>query len=286
MQLYNRIFAAVCASILVGSCSHMVYPEDMYQTKAVKPDGVLNEWDLPLRFGSSSGLAQYNVTNDKENLYVSLDTHDEATALKILRSGITIYIDPSSGKSKKMSVAFPLPNTTYVRPEKNANNNNGKTSRVDMEQGLLVQAITFSTAGFSGIENKLYDVSDKSKIAVAVASNNGNGLAYEAIIPMKYIFGNTEKITGHPVSVGIVINAMKNPGERVPNPAAGNGSQSGMGGRRGSGSGGGRMGGGGGGNYRRNTDNGNTAGNPNAPDRTSLYKADTNWYTFKLASKS
>ena len=66
----------------IQSCSHKEYAICTYQDTAVVADGKLNEWNLPLRFGSSTGLVQYNITNDKENIYVSLQTHDEALQLK------------------------------------------------------------------------------------------------------------------------------------------------------------------------------------------------------------
>lgn len=274
--------------ISITGCSHKTYPEDMYQSAAVKADGDLSEWNRPLRFGSSSGLAQYNVTNDRDNLYISLETHDEATALKILRSGINIYLDPAAGKSKKKVLEFPLPNSSFHQASKSTGADVVRNSRGDMLHGLLVQAITFNTVGFSGMENKMYDVSDRSKIAVAVSAGSDRSLGYEAVIPLKYIFGSdADKMSGHNLSVGIVINAIKNEGEHTTNSGSSNRPSMGTGGRRGGGGGGGRMGGGGGGgggNYRRNSGTAeNNNSNTIATDRTALYKADTNWYTFKLS---
>jgi hypothetical protein len=275
-------------NILTG-CSNKTYPTGTYQERPVNVDGDLSEWNEPLRFSSSGGQVQYNVTNDNDNIYISLETHDDATALKILRAGVNIYIDPATGQSKNICVAFPLANPSAA-PEKNANAGGMKHDTKELRQVLLIQANTFSVTGFQNMENRLYDVSDKSRIKVAMKPEPNNGLGYEAAIPMQYIFGNTTvpKNAARNISVGIVINAMKSEGGNYKNSNTSSGYS---GGSHGGGHGGGGrgMGGGGGGNYRGNNTNGNTEStDPGAqtPDRMALYKQDANWYKFKLAAKN
>lgn len=262
-----------------ASCSSKTYPDGTYQQTPVIIDGDLNEWSKPLRFGSNGGQMQYNVTNDKENIYISIETKDQATAMKILRSGVNIYIDPGAGKSKKNCIAFPLANNSLPAQSTGTSTSGARQGREDMMQSLLIQATTFNVTGFKNIDNRQYDVKDKSKIKIAIQPDMGYGLAYEAAIPIKYIVDD-EKKGAQNISVGITINAMKGGGENYRS----SGNSGGMGGgMRGGGRGGGRgMGGGGGGGYRRqNTDPAATQ----APDRTALFKADVNWYAFKLAAK-
>ena len=279
MTIFHKLGLAISLLGLLNGCSHKIYPEDSYQVTAVKTDGDLGEWSRPLRFGSSSGLAQYNVTNDKDNLYISLETHDETTVMKIMRSGINIYIDPGAGKSKKMSLAFPLPNTSFANAVPHGNSPTAKPEQTDMLRSLLLQSITFNAIGFSGMENKLYDVADKSQIGVGIALGSGNSLGYEAVIPLKYIFGSNEQAIGRNLSVGIVINAMKNAADHVPSPNPAARGQMGAGGRRGSGGGGNK-------GIGNRGNNANGVGNSNsAADRATMYKSDSNWYTFRLAAK-
>ncbi len=266
----------------IASCSSKTYPDGTYQQTPVTIDGDLNEWSKPLRFGSSGGQMQYNVTNDKENIYISIETKDQATAMKILRSGVNIYIDPGAGKSKKNCIAFPLANNSFPVQPASANTTGARQGKQDMMQSLLIQATAFNVTGFKNIDNRTYDVKDKSKIKIAIEPDMGYGLAYEAAIPIKYIVDD-EKKGVKSISVGITINAMKGGGE---NYRSGGGNSGGMGGGmrgggRGMGGGGRGMGGGGGGYRRQSTDPAATQ----TPDRTALYKADVNWYAFKLADK-
>jgi len=272
----------------IQSCSHKEYAIGTYQDTAVVADGELNEWNLPLRFGSSTGLVQYNITNDKENIYVSLQTHDEATAIKILRAGVNIYIDPAAGHSKKIDLAFPLPSTPSFAGVKNNNGNTVMPDRNEMKNNLLIQANTFKTTGFQDMEDKLYDVSDKSKIKVAIKYSADNSLGYEAIIPLKSVYkdGSLPKEKNSNLSVAVQINAMNGGSNTNRQNSNGNSNYSG-GGMRGGGSGrrGGMSGGMGGGRRSGNYNSGenNTA---QSSDRSTMNKADVNWYSFKLALKN
>jgi hypothetical protein len=285
----NGIKIFVVISLLNGliGCSNKTYPTGTYQEAAVTVDGDLKEWNEPLRFGSTGGQVQYNITNDNENIYISLETPDEATATKILRAGINIYFDPAAGSSKNTCLAFPLANTNL--PPKKINSGGGKPDLNGFRQGLLIQAISFTTAGFKNMENRVYDVSDKKGIKVALKSLPNNGLGYEAVIPMQYIFGNTAAANNNgnrKINVGIIINAMKAEGQNQRN--MGNTSSGSAGGMHGGGRGGGGRGMGGGGNHQRSGNSENKESSEpgvQTPDKTALYKADVNWYKFKLATK-
>lgn len=285
-KIVIRIFVII--SLLDGliGCSNKSYPTGTYQETAVTVDGDLREWSVPLRFESTGGQVQYNITNDNENIYISLETPDEATAIKILRAGINIYFDPAGGSSKKTSLAFPLANTNL--PLKKINGGGEKPDLNGFRQGLLVQAVSFTAAGFKNMENRAYDVSDKKGIKVALKPLPNNGLGYEAVIPMQYIFGDTPGANNNgnrKINVGIIINAMKSEGQNQRNTGSTSG---GAGGMHGGGRGGGGRGMGGGGNHQRSGNSENRERSEpgvQTPDRTALYKADVNWYKFKLATK-
>ena len=278
MKRFSLIIPVFFLMALLVSCSHKEYPAGTFQDTPVVADGELGEWSLPLRFGSSTGLVQYNITNDNENIYISLQTHDEATAIRILRAGVNIYIDPEAGHSKKINLAFPLPLSAGFADTKN--NNSGKTDRTEMKQSLLIQATAFKATGFQNMEDRMYDVSDKSKIKVAIKSEPDNSLGYEAVVPLKYIYGNSNftKEKNKNLSVAVQINAST--GGRDNTRPGGSGNSNYNGGMRGGG--GGRRGGMGSGGYR----SGNNNYGPSSANGNTSAKADVNWYSFKLASKN
>lgn len=288
MKKMVKAIAVFLLTPLLHSCSHKEYAEGTYQDSAITADGDLSEWNLPLRFGSNTGLVQYNITNDNENIYVSMQTHDEATAIKILRAGVNVYIDPAAGHSKKMDIAFPLPAAAPTGNLKNNTGNNARPDRSEMRNALLIQTNTFKTTGFENLEDRIYDVSDKSNLKLAIKFEADNSLCYEAIIPLKFIYKNSNFINekNKNISVAVQVNAM--PAGRdysrqgnSNNTNYGSGMR-GNGGSRRSGMSGGMSGGGRrGGNY-----NSGENSSTQQVDRTTLNKADVNWYSFKMAFKN
>jgi hypothetical protein len=276
MKIFLSATLLLSALAFLAGCSSKTYPATNYQQAPITADGNLSEWNRPLKFISSGGQMQYNVTNDDSNIYVSVETHDEATVTKMLRAGIDVYIDAAGGESKKTMLAFPLPNSE-VHPQKRTNNDaaSAANAKAEMRQELLVQANLFTAAGFNNMENRSYDMKDQSKIKVGLKQESENGLGYEAVIPIKYIFDNLSDKNKKNISVGIVINAMKEGGGRTGGNAAGRPQMSGGGSGRG-------MHGGGGGGMRSGRSSGE--GDASIPDRTAMTKQDANWYKFKLAT--
>ena len=259
----------------MAGCSNKNYPAGNYQQTAVTADGDLGEWSTPLRFGSSEGQVQYNVTNDNENIYISMQTHDATVATKILRSGVEVYIDPAAGKSKKMSIVFPLADSAAGNAKRPGSKTGG-----DFKQSLLTQDTSFITTGFKNMDNRSYNINANNPVKIAIKMAPNGGLGYEAVIPLKYIFdgGQLEK-TGQPINVGLVINAMKGGAESHSSSTGSARPSSGM---HGGGHGGGR-----GGNHSNSGNSGIAASAARMPtvDRASLYKEDSNWYKFTLAVK-
>jgi hypothetical protein len=253
-----------------ASCSHKITPAGHYQSTPVVADGIPNDWTLPLRFADAGYTLQYNVTNDKKNIYVCVLSHDEQTIIRMLRAGITVYFDPKGQTGRDISLHYPL----RKQPDPNLRNRNGEPLTNQTDSGwkneLLQQSDSYGTTGFTGIENGQFGVSDtKSPIRVAMQLNNHDSLlVYEAIIPINNILGSdlSSRSPKKTFSVGIVLNTPS--GQNAATPSHRNG-----GGSRGLGLGmngmhmGGRSR-----NYNSNND---------APP----LREDANWYAFRLVSQ-
>ena len=263
---------ALVAGALFTGCSHKMAPEGHYQETPIIADGNVNDWSLPLRFSNASYTLQYNITNDKKNLYICILSRDEATQLRMLRAGMNVYLDPKGEKSKKTGIAFPIrqqPDPENYR-SRNGNPITGTDNKSRKEQ-LLLQSDYYNATGFLNIENGQFGLADtKSPIRVAMKLNNNDSLlVYEAIVPLKNIIGADlgPRSDRTNFSVGIILNA-------VPGQGGGNG---GGGPRPSFGGGGMRMGGmrGGMGGGRRYGSSGNSQG----------AKEEENWYQFGLTAK-
>jgi hypothetical protein len=256
----------------LAACSHKLAPLGHYQTTHVVADGIPDDWTLPLRFANATYTLQYNITNDSKNIYICALSRDEQTMIRILRAGITVYFDPKGLNGRDISLHYPL----RKQPDPNIRNHNDEPLTNQNDTGwiheLLAQSDSYGTAGFSGIDNGQFAVSDsKSPIRVAIQlTHHDSLLVYEAIIPIANVLGAdlSSRNPKKTFSVGVILNTPS--GQSV---AAGHHHSGGGGRGLGLGMNGMHMGGGGGGGSRRNYD---TDDNP-------PIKEDANWYEFRLA---
>ena len=208
-MVMNKIFiflVSLCFSVFVAGCSRALAPVGHYQDRAVVADGNADEWPTPLRFSNSEHTYQYAITNDNRNVYICIISSNEATIIRMLRSGITVYFDNKGEKNKTTSLEFPV----QKAPENSTNNGNpaNETSIKNTEDELLLQSNFFNTTGFVNVENGQYSVDDKtSEIKVAIKLHDDSSLVYEAIVPIKDIPGidpNAKKIKNF--SIGIAVS--------------------------------------------------------------------------------
>lgn len=266
----------VSGTLLLTGCAHKIAPDGHYQDTPVMADGNADDWSLPLRFSNESYTLQYNVTNDNKNIYVCVLSRDEATQLRMLRAGMTIYLDPKGAENKGISLHFPLRKQPQPDPERIRNRNGDPITNTDnkaRKEELLLQSDFYGTTGFTGIENGQFGVADpKGPFQVAMKLNNQDSLlVYEVVIPVKNVLGMelSARSKKKNFSVGIALNSVpaqgasrNNGGARPSFGGGGGGMHMSMGGMRGGGS-------------RRNYN----------ADSSPASKEDASWYSFRLVEK-
>ncbi len=293
MRNYIYILSFACTIVLFSNCSPKEYPLGKYQNTQIIADGDASDWGLPLRFGNETGSLQYAITNDKENIYISIASNEQVTQMKMLRAGIKIYIDPNGKKATDMCISYPYKEAMDMPRNRNENRNTDPTA---MKQKMLMDADIFSTSGFINMENRIYDLKDTSHIKVGMNYDTYNNLVFEAIIPIKNVLNNPITNKKAPsISLGIMVNNMGvGPGQRpnVGNEMSRNEGAGMGGGMRGGGMGRGGMSGGGmsGGGMRgggMSRGGGMRGGGMSSGANGSAYNANnkpiSNWYQFKLA---
>src|SRR5262249_16965638 len=72
--------------------------------------GDSKDWPSPYPNYDAKAMVAYATSNDKENLYITMETGDDLTQIKILKQGMTVSIDTAGRKEQQYSIAFPLPN--------------------------------------------------------------------------------------------------------------------------------------------------------------------------------
>ena len=119
MLMQKKIRVVILLLIVAGtifSCNSSKHAKSkrlpgVWQEQPITIDGSNKEWPSPYPEYDDKAQLGYAVSNDKENLYITVETGDPATQLKILREGLTVWIDKTGNKEEVTAINFPIPNT-------------------------------------------------------------------------------------------------------------------------------------------------------------------------------
>ncbi len=277
-----------------------------WQVTPIVIDGDNKDWPSPYPEYDEKAMLGYAVSNDKNNLYITVETGDAATQLKILHEGLTVWIDRTGEKSEETAINFPLP-VVYAKGAQTVKDDEAKRpgqsqslegqggsrdqkQRMYLEdkvRALLPKADQYSLQGFKSC-NLQYAITEKDScgIEVKIGLDANNELIWEAVIPFKSFYFKPELTRpdkGKVLTVCFETTGSKRPaGQANGNNGRGSGMAMrpsvGIGGFGGMGMGM-RMGGGGGG-YR----GGNRGGSPSQSTiMEPLYKSTKTYKKFGLA---
>jgi hypothetical protein len=211
--MYKIFFVSllIIMSISINSCSPKLAPAARFQQSAIVADGNTNDWSLPLPFTNEHYTYHYNITNDDKNIYIVIISKDYLTQIRMLRSGITVYFDPTGEKNKNISLFFPLrkpddPSTHY----KNENQLSSADQKNEMNQ-LLLQSDYYGTAGFINMENGQFNIKNENHTVQVALKLNDSLLVYEAIVPLRNLVEElNEKEYKKNFSICVALNNVPN----------------------------------------------------------------------------
>ncbi|MDQ7816420.1 MAG: hypothetical protein RDU14_05295 [Melioribacteraceae bacterium] len=96
-----------------NNCSSVKEVQSLPNNNEVIIDGLKNDWEGKLSFDSKAKIA-VGFKNDGENLYICVTTNDRTNMMKILRLGMTIWLEPESG-NKKIGIKYPIVDMERMR---------------------------------------------------------------------------------------------------------------------------------------------------------------------------
>ncbi|MDO7853841.1 hypothetical protein [Hymenobacter convexus] len=209
-------------------------------------DGLATDWTDSLHYDPASKL-QYQVLNDGRQVYLRLKAADPATQAKIVRLGLTVWLDTTGRNQHQFGVHFPLGGPLGARPGADdspprADANTPAPARSEARRERMTQALAgmreMELLNYKGnAEPTLTDTQSQLGVKAALALDSQENLLYELAVPLRLLYRKLPALTGQPAVVGITLA-----GGKFSLPAQGGGMQGGGGGMRG----GGGMGGGGG----------------------------------------
>ncbi len=233
-QLQLSLLATLASAIILGNLSCSITKSSKskrrpgtWQAQPVTIDGYNNDWPAPYPEYDDKAMLGYAVSNDKENLYITVETGDPATQLKILHSGLTVWIDKAGERNAITAINFPLPDAYKAKKsddEKRANEMNvGQVSTPEKQRYALEDRVKrafqfadeYSLQGFKGCNRQFNIVeNDSCGIVVRMAIDSTNELIWEAVVPLKafyYKAAISAADKGKPLSICIETTGLKRP---------------------------------------------------------------------------
>tara|TARA_R110002050_G_scaffold141251_2_gene266313 strand:+ start:21477 stop:22238 length:762 start_codon:yes stop_codon:yes gene_type:complete len=189
------------------------------------------------KYYDSDSQIRYQVSNNEDFLFLTLNTSNRASIMKIIRTGLTIYFDTNGKKTKETYIQYPvrkLSNLENVKSNQDPRNKPHKMNLSNMISGVPLLANYY----IDETEHSIQLTNDTSGLTASLTEENG-ALTYRIKIPFS-------KITTHGANsltnfvVGIESGAFKSPSQR---PSQNSGGPSGQGGGGGGRGGAGRPGG-------------------------------------------
>lgn len=198
MKTFNGI-AGMLILLVLSSCSSsrssVSSATAVWQDKKVIIDGKDDEYpSLYPRYDSKARIS-FIVSNDDQNIYISVKSNDDITIGKIIHSGMQIWIDPSGKKHKQWAINFPLKNSPRLINNESSDlpkNGEHRQEPGQMRKQAIAAIQQFSLTGFEGCEGIfLTGKGTPCNIDVAMSLNNDNELVYEAAIPLQLLYQRT-----------------------------------------------------------------------------------------------
>ena len=213
-----------------------------WQTQPIIVDGDSKDWPSPYPNYDSKAMVAYATSNDKENLYITMETGDPMTQLKILKQGMTVSIDTNGRKDPEFNINYPLQNDDDPLDMVNKGSGakqTGKAHSMDKQIEKNVNknaesANQFSLEGFKNCNGGfMINQNIPCGIKVKVRMDEYKELVWEAVIPFKAIYNKTEITAadaGKPISVCFAVKAFKHPESKGTVENSNGGMNQGMGG--------------------------------------------------------
>lgn len=210
-------------------CSSSKEIQSVLNSNGVVVDGLKNEWEGKLVFDSKAKLAA-GFINDGENLYICVTTNDRTNMNKILRLGMTIWLEPENG-DKKIGIKYPIVDMERMRDmrfrQEPVNNENPR----ERFSKLIADQKELSIVNEDNYPLYLINSDDENNFNAKLGLSR-ESFVYELKVPLltnkqaKYFL---EAAPPEIISIGIETNEFK---MEAPGGRSGGGRQSGGGGGR------------------------------------------------------
>ncbi len=200
-----RNFIYLILSLLLLGCSNKPIHNSTWNSDEVIIDGTLSDLKKELTYDKKSKLL-YALANDQANLLLCLKVTESAVANKILRRGLTVWIDTTGKQKKVLGIKYPMGRSESVRPEDRTR----PRQPIQEQQGerpvrsqiqSRMELIGFKEKG----KSEVVSLGNAAGIEVAAKTDPYGGMQYEAKIPLNLVLEDQKaflSVTDKYISIG------------------------------------------------------------------------------------
>lgn len=226
IKVHSILGAAACLLLSCGGTKHgrsVTVMPGTWQATPIEINGDCTDWPSPYPNYDAKSMVAYATSNDGENLYITMQTGDPLTQIKILKQGMTVSVDTGGKKETPFNINYPLQNQDdlselFSQSDDKVNKDGSKQLSRKFEQKMRKSAEScnqFSVDGF-GKCSGVYMVSQTIScgIRVHISIDEYKQLVWEAVIPFKALYGRDQlsaSFSGKPISVCYAVKGFKSP---------------------------------------------------------------------------
>ena len=184
--------------------------------KQVTIDGVASEWSLPFPYSDRESGISWSAMNDREYLYICIQSVEQALQQKLMRAGMYVMIS-SGGKDKiKTTVNFPLKSQDQGQRER-PTDGEGRIDRSQIRQQFIESSTEMKLKGFATTNGTVPNKSETG-IAASFSWEAQFLMTYELRIPLAELYGDSYSMDNlvTPLAVKIVVNPLPKPAPVTP----------------------------------------------------------------------
>ena len=205
-MMISRCWPALLTStLLLLACSRQPTASSASRFAASPPaiDGQTADWTDSLRYDPASKL-QYQVLNVGRMVYVRLKVADPATQARVLRLGLTVWLDTTGRNQHQFGVRYPLggpPPANQSAPDPNAT----LAARRSRRTLALAEMREMELLNYKGNkEPTLTDAQSLLGVKVALGFNDQDDLIYELAVPLRLLYRRQPALALNPERVAVV----------------------------------------------------------------------------------
>lgn len=173
---------------------------------ALKIDGNLNDWNDSLKHYNENTGFSFNISNNKDYLYLAIKSQDKKNLSRILARGISFSVNTEGKKKPGQTVVFPvfdrgsqLPKPANVKTEGQVQKN---------QEQILSKIKQIKVYGFADVLDGAISLQNTYGISAAANFDAQDNMVIEIAIPFRLLKISNIK---DPISCLIEINGIKPP---------------------------------------------------------------------------